>query len=106
MDILKVMNGLPPSPVGTSRRLTVRGVVLQFALFWLLYTLSIGPMYWTWFGATYVDGCYWVTAFYSPLRIACYYVPLYGDLVESYIWWWNFPPVQEAIEPVQQMAAG
>jgi hypothetical protein len=96
----------PSSTVPPKRpRLTARGVVLKFAVVWLIYTLSIGPMYWTWFGSTYVGGPYWVCALYSPLRIACLYVPPYGDLVENYIWWWNFPPSYELAEPLQQIAA-
>jgi hypothetical protein len=87
-------------------RITVRGVVLRLALCWALYTLSIGPMYWTWFGAAYVNGSYWVHAFYSPLRYACEYVPYYGDLVEGYIWWWNFPAPEVILDPNQQLVAG
>ena len=35
---------------------------MQLVLVWLIYTLSIGPMYWTWFGGAYVDGSYWVAS--------------------------------------------
>lgn len=87
-------------------RLTVRGIVFQFVLVWSIYTLSIGPMYWTWFGSTFVGGPYWVRALYSPLRIACLYVPMYGDLVEDYIWWWNLPSTTyEVTEPHPQIVA-
>src|SRR5262249_43701044 len=101
-----MMNVTSSTPTTKPRRITVRGVASQFALFWLIYTLSIGPMFWTWFGATYVGGSYWVVAFYAPLRLACEYVPFYGDLVEGYIWWWNFPAPHELTEPVRQMVAG
>lgn len=91
------------SPSFPPRRITLRGLVLKFVLIWLIYTLSIGPMYWTWFGSAYVTGDpYWVLALYSPLRLTCYYVPVYGDLVETYIWWWNFPASSEFAEPLQQ----
>ncbi len=86
--------------------LTFRGIALRLALCWLIYTLSIGPMYWTWFGAAYVSGPYWVIAFYSPLQTACEYVPYYGDFVEGYIWWWNFPTPAVIADPGQQLVAG
>lgn len=100
------MNTSPPTDHPKRPRLTLRGLALQFLLVWSIYTFSIGPMYWTWFGSTYVGGPYWVQALYSPLRIACLYVPAYGDLVENYIWWWNFPPSHfEMAEPHQQIIA-
>jgi hypothetical protein len=95
-----------PVPIPQRPVLTVRGVVLQFVVFWVIYTLSIGPMYWTWFGAAYVGGSHWVIAFYSPLQTACEYVPYYGEWVESYIWWWNFPSPGSVTEPVHQLVAG
>jgi hypothetical protein len=94
-------------PVKPIRKLlTVRGVILQLAIVWVLYTLSIGPMFWTWFGARFVDGPYWVLAFYSPLQYVCECVPVYGDLVENYIWWWNFQSPQELSDSAQQLVAG
>jgi|GEM_PF-3546803 len=92
---------LPKRPL-----LTFRGFAVQFLTVWLIYTLSIGPMYWTWFGAAYVSGPYWVIAFYSPLQTACEYVPYYGDLVEGYIWWWNFPSPNPILDANQQLVAG
>lgn len=93
-----------PSPKRAGKAL--RRLALQFALIWLIYTLSIGPMFWTWFSAAYVGGPYWVIAFYSPLQLACEYVPYYGDLVENYIWWWNFPSPRELSDSAQQLIAG
>lgn len=101
------MSSESPLPNSVPRRpvVTFRGVALRLVLCWAIYTASIGPMYWTWFGATYVSGPYWVAAFYSPLQKACQYVPYYGDLVENYIWWWNFP-APSAVESDQQLVAG
>ncbi len=98
----------PQTPSVTRGRsfLTVRGVAVITVVAWALYTLSIGPMFWTWFGARWVDGPEWVLAFYTPLQFVCEHVPYYGDLVENYIWWWNFPPTPELTDPAQQLVAG
>lgn len=52
-----------------------------------LYVLSIGPMYWHWFGAMHVDGSPYVAAFYMPLLYACE-VDVVGDVVNWYIQLW------------------
>ena len=89
-----------------SRRwVTVRGAVAQILLVWVLYTASIGPMYWKWYAATYINGPYWVAAMYSPLHYACRYVPYYADAVEGYIWWWNFPAPGQLGVPDPQLVA-
>lgn len=85
---------------------TVRGVALQMAIFWLVYTLSIGPMFWTWYGAVFVGGSRWIVAFYAPLQYACEIVPYYGNWVDAYIWWWNCPSPHDLSDQAQQLLAG
>jgi hypothetical protein len=40
------------------------------------------------------------------LQKACQYVPYYGELVDNYIWWWNFPAPKAVPAPDQQLVAG
>jgi hypothetical protein len=100
------MSDKPPLLLPKRPLVTFRGIVAQFVLVWIIYTLSIGPMYWTWFAARYIDGSYWIIAFYAPLQAACEYVPYYGDWVEGFIWWWNFPSPGSVAEPAHQLVAG
>lgn len=86
--------------------ITFRGVLLQLVVMWFFYTLSIGPMFWTWYGAVYVGGPRWVVAFYAPLQYACEKVPYYGEWVENYIWWWNTPAPPKLPDDEQQLIAG
>ncbi len=96
-------------PLPSTRKppmVTLRGVALQMALFWVIYTLSIGPMFWTWYGAVFVGGSRWIVAFYAPLQYACEIVPFYGNWVEAYIWWWNCPSPLNLSDQAQQLLAG
>ncbi len=52
------------------------------------YTLSIGPMYWSWFHAAHSSEPSLVEAFYRPLIYACAVIPPFGDLVNAYIELW------------------
>uniref|UniRef100_A0A7C2JYW3 Uncharacterized protein n=1 Tax=Schlesneria paludicola TaxID=360056 RepID=A0A7C2JYW3_9PLAN len=76
-----------PAPKPPKRR-RFRHWALRFAWAWLIYTLSIGPMFWMWFEAMYVDGPKWIFAFYLPLLIACELCPPFGWLVNEYINLW------------------
>lgn len=66
----------------------LRKFALHTTVFWVVYTLSIGPMFWFWFEAVYAGGPRWISRLYVPLVLACYYVPWFGDLVNWYINWW------------------
>lgn len=72
----------------------------------LFYTLSIGPMFWTWYGARYVGGSRWVITFYAPLQYACEVNPYFGDCVDAYIMWWNTPPDYQLPTQPEQLVAG
>jgi hypothetical protein len=80
-----------PLPMPVAPR-TWRGWVLrsagQMLLLFSVYTLSIGPMFWTWYSAMYLDGPVWVAKLYLPLVIACEVIPPFGWLVNQYINWW------------------
>ena len=55
-----------------------------------VYLFSIGPMYWIWLGAKYVDGNYYVAALYEPLWRLCGAIPFLGDWVNWYVRLWIF----------------
>ncbi|MES2791524.1 MAG: hypothetical protein V4719_18040 [Planctomycetota bacterium] len=57
-------------------------------IFLTWYTLSIGPMYWTWFDGTQSRDPSYVEAFYRPLVYACALIPPLGKLVNAYIELW------------------
>jgi hypothetical protein len=61
---------------------------LRLAAYWLIYTLSIGPLFWIWFDARYVDGPKWISRAYLPLAIACDLIPYFGTWVNWYINLW------------------
>lgn len=69
-----------------------RARLLRFCQRWFilfsLYTLSIGPMFWTWYEAKYLDGSFWVAAFYEPLLILADLIPPFGDWLNWYIELW------------------
>lgn len=52
-----------------------------------VYALSIGPMFWLWFDAQYIDGSPLLKVFYQPLLWACQFKPI-GDAVNWYINLW------------------
>ena len=62
-------------------------------IFFIIYVLSIGPMFWTWHTAFYVETdkltSRMLVAFYEPLRYLCK-LPYVGDVVDNYIEWWMF----------------
>jgi len=62
----------------------------QLIILFGLYVLSIGPMYWIWIEAKYVDGSYIVAAFYEPLWRLCGLIPFLGDWVNWYVSFWIF----------------
>lgn len=61
---------------------------VRLTIYWTLYTLSIGPMFWTWYEANYLDGPKWIAAFYFPLLVACDVIGPFGDFVNWYINLW------------------
>ncbi len=75
-----------PQPIAWRRKLRNFGV--RLAIYGVIYTLSIGPMFWWWYEAAFLDGNRWIAAFYYPLLWACDHVAWFGDLVNRYINLW------------------
>jgi len=75
-----------PTPITWGRKL--RSLALRLAIYWTVYTLSIGPMFWMWYEANFLDGHRWIAAFYFPLLYACERIEWFGNLVNWYINLW------------------
>lgn len=53
------------------------------------YVLSIGPFYWRWYSAKFVNGSKYVAAFYEPLWALAHAIPWFGDWVDYYVQLWG-----------------
>lgn len=92
--------GLKPAPLSAdgplpdtkkakrSWRSFFRDLFLYFVVYLVISGLSIGPLFWVWFGAVYVDGPKWFARLYMPLAFLCEICPPLGWLVNSWINWW------------------
>ncbi len=62
-------------------------LAIQLPTFVMLYVLSIGPMFWYWYSATYLNGSKFIAKLYYPLLWACKndYIRYW---VNRYIDWW------------------
>ena len=65
-----------------------RGIVYRYAFLFVLYALSIGPMYWRWYEAVYASGSSWVVAFYYPLWVLAGVFPPLGHFLNWYVRLW------------------
>ena len=61
--------------------------LLTFSYVWLLYALSIGPMFWHWYDSKYLGASELVAMFYEPLLWSCEIKPI-GRAVNWYINLW------------------
>lgn len=83
-----VDNSLRPIPPGRWEH--VEAVIEQLLILFALYVLSIGPMYWRWFSAKYVNGPALLAAFYEPLWILAGWCPPLGAWINWYVRFWVF----------------
>ena len=71
----------------------LRDAVLQVycwtLIFLIIYILSIGPLYWYWYDAVYLNGHTSIALFYYPLSLACETFQPLDDWVGWYIEVWN-----------------
>jgi len=83
-------------PKKLSRWTRIRNSALEFlkrlCVYLLIYLfasiISIGPMFWVWYEAVYVNGSVLVAKFYAPLVWLCDHIPWLSELVNRYINWW------------------
>jgi len=66
----------------------LEGFIERMFIIFCLYALSIGPMYWQWVEARYVDGFRIIAAFYEPLRILGEIFPVLGEWLNWYLTFW------------------
>lgn len=74
------------------RRRTWRGFFRDVFVYLMIYvvvsSVLIGPMFWTWYGAVYVDGPKWIAKFFLPLALLCELFPPLSWLVNAWVNWW------------------
>jgi hypothetical protein len=63
-------------------------VLIQILITWVIYVLSIGPLYWQWYAGKYVNGPSVIAAFYEPLWRLCGVFPPLGRFVNWYVSLW------------------
>ncbi len=63
-------------------------LIEQLIITFGVYVLSIGPMYWPWYNAKYVEGPLIIAAFYEPLWLLAGWVPAIGDALNWYCSFW------------------
>lgn len=54
----------------------------------IVYVLSIGPMYWTYYNAKYNTGTALIAAIYEPLYLLCGWIPWLAMIVDAYVMLW------------------
>lgn len=52
------------------------------------YALSLGPFFWSWYGAIFELRSAWWLGAYVPLQVQIWLCPIYGDLLDWYLHWW------------------
>ena len=79
-----------PSPDrnGFSWLAWLSGFVQRTFIMLAIYVLSIGPLYWQWYGGRFAGGSAWLAAFYEPLRIASERIPPFGNWMNWYVNLW------------------
>lgn len=65
-------------------------VVEEVFIAFSLYVLSIGPLYWKWYSAKYVEGAALLAAFYEPLWFLAGWIPGFGEWLNWYVRLWIF----------------
>lgn len=89
LESLPESAGPPPEmagPRGWRRWLEI--TLLDTFIVLSLYVLSIGPLYWQWYSAKFVDGPSALAAFYEPLFLTANSIPAFGDWMDRYVRWW------------------
>lgn len=66
----------------------IRKRLIAAVVFFVVYVLSVGPLYWTWFNAKFNTGSAWFAVVYEPLYQMCAICPPLGRVVDAYIGLW------------------
>jgi len=74
-------------PPAFSLKAYIRTTLLQLAVIFVLYTLSIGPMYWRWYESMYLNGPEYIARLYYPLYLMSAFKP-FGEFLNWYVDLW------------------
>lgn len=80
-----------PTPRARRRRTWLRffaDIGVYLVIYVVVAGVSIGPLFWVWFGAVYVNGPKWFARLYLPLALLCEICPPLSWLVNTWINWW------------------
>ena len=66
----------------------VRDLFIYFMVYLIVSGVTIGPFFWSWYGAVHADGSKWVASFYQPLAFLCEICPPLSRLINAWINWW------------------
>jgi hypothetical protein len=64
------------------------GLIQRIFLLVGIYVLSIGPMYWHWYGGRFAGGSQLIAAFYEPIFVVATLVPWFGKWMDWYVGLW------------------
>lgn len=64
-------------------------VYTRVVIFLVVYVLSIGPMYSSWFESRYLNGDPFLAKLYFPLEVTCQKFPRLGSWVDWYVDQWT-----------------
>lgn len=78
----------PAEPESFQWRSWLWGFVQRMFIMLSLYVLSIGPMYWHWYGGRFAEGSKLIAAFYEPLYIMALAFPRFGEWMDWYVSLW------------------
>ncbi len=85
-------SAISDEPAPRRKKRTWRGFVRDVFLYFLVYLIvsgvSIGPMFWVWYGAMFADGPKWVARFYLPLAFLCEICPPLCRIINDWVNWW------------------
>lgn len=81
-----------PTPAHLKRKRSwpgfVRDVFVYFVIYVVVSGVTIGPLFWYWFGSMYADGPKWFARLYFPLVYLCELCPPLRWLVNEWVNWW------------------
>ena len=65
-----------------------RDLLIYFLVYLVVSGITIGPFFWSWYGAVHADGSKWIARFYQPLAFLCEICPPLRRLINYWINWW------------------
>lgn len=69
-------------------RAYLRTTLWQLAACFVVYTLSIGPLFWQWYSSMYLNGPSFYAKLYYPLYLLAGLIPPFGEFLNWYVDLW------------------